>query len=107
MRCQLLQLYRTRGQYATGAAGRGQAVRLPMDASIGCSTCSTSSAMNAWRSVSCVSTNVPLSGLYEIAGEVPAPERLVPTFRNSPRTVWPLVRLTGPEIATKWSLRVE
>jgi hypothetical protein len=48
-----------------------------------------------------------LSGLYEIAGEVPAPERLVPTFRNSPRMVWPLVRLSGPQIATNWSLRVE
>jgi hypothetical protein len=30
---------------------------------------------------------LPLSGVYEVAGKVPAPERLVRTSGHSPRTV--------------------
>jgi hypothetical protein len=34
-----------------------------------------------------LNVQVPLSGLYEVAGEVPAPERLVRAFGHHPRMV--------------------
>src|SRR5256886_14432055 len=34
-----------------------------------------------------LNVQVPLSGVYEVAGEVPAPERLVRAFGHRPRTV--------------------
>jgi hypothetical protein len=34
-----------------------------------------------------LNVQVPLSGVYEVAGEVPAPERLVRAFGHHPRTV--------------------
>jgi hypothetical protein len=51
-------------------------------------------------------SRVPLSGRYESAGEVSAPERLVRTF-GGPRTVQPRLRLPGLQIATSWSLWAE
>src|SRR4029450_2092325 len=51
-------------------------------------------------------SRVPLSGRYESAGEVLAPEKLVRTF-GGPRTVQPRLRLPGRQIATSWSLWAE
>ena len=57
-----------------------------------------------WLTV--LDVQVPLSGRYESAGEVSAPERLVRTF-GDPRTVQLRLRLPGRQIATSLSLWAE
>jgi hypothetical protein len=47
-----------------------------------------------------LNVQVPLSGGYDFAREVSAPERPVRRFGDNPRTVQPPLRLTGRQIAT-------
>jgi hypothetical protein len=47
-----------------------------------------------------LNVQVPLSGGYDFAREVSAPESPVRRFGDNPRTVQPPLRLTGRQIAT-------